>query len=290
MTALPVESRGASPWPPSGRLWSLWDIIMRKLPIHLVLEAGQKVEEARVVFNFLEHDDGRSPLTREEREDRVKVLTRLQSFAMVLQMDAAFPVLERAIKDLPNTLREFDITIGVVEDELRKRQAFFIAPDKAAFFEQDDLLKEDTRSKFPSAASELREAANAYACGLNTACVFHCARAAEIGTRALAKRLGCKFNQPLDEVELAPMLDQCEKVIGDMKNQKRSSKKKADLTFYSQAAFDFRLFKDAYRVHVAHARVSYTEPQALSILERSIEFFDALALRLKEPKPKKAAS
>jgi hypothetical protein len=282
----PVKAGEQFAWPQPYRLWSLYDL-MKQLPPYILLDLGEKIGEAWTIFHFISNDP-ETPLSADERKSLTATLTRLATIAHGLQMEISADALERAVKNPPETAREFETLINVVQTEVRKRQAFFIPPDRAKFFEKDDLLKEKTRDAFPSAASELREAANAYAVGLNTACVLHCSRAAEIGTRSLAKRLGCKFTQPLDEVMLHPMLEQCEKKIAEMKKLPAGARKTELLTFYSQAAFDFRLFKDAYRVHAAHARVSFTEPQALSILERTIEFFDALAAKLKEPKKKTA--
>lgn len=264
-----------------GRLWSLLEV-MRSVAPRALLKIGEGIEAMREVLTTMEQMRG--PLSNFQRHRLLQSMSELRILAGGFDMPVSAEVLDRADRAQPQTVAEFETILTVIETEVGQRQVFFVAPEKAKFFEKDDLLLERTRDAFPNAASELREAANAYAAGLNTGCVFHCARAAEIGTRALAKRLGCKFDRPLDEIDLHPMLEQCEKIIKDMKNRPRGATKTKDVTFYSQAAFDFRLFKDAYRVHVAHARVSYTEGQALSILERSVEFFDALSERLKEPK------
>ena len=70
-----------------------------------------------------------------------------------------------------------------------------------------------------------------------------------------------------------------------MKELLRGEFKDEELTFYSQAAVQFRYFKDAWRVRVAHARASYEESQALTVFNHTLEFFDVLATRLSEPEP-----
>jgi hypothetical protein len=67
-----------------------------------------------------------------------------------------------------------------------------------------------------------------------------------------------------------------------MKNLARGTFKDADLNFYSQAAVQFRYFKDAWRVRVAHARETYDETQSLKVFNHTLEFFETISTRLKE--------
>jgi hypothetical protein len=104
------------------------------------------------------------------------------------------------------------------------------------------------------ASKELVWAGNALACGLYTATVFHSMRAAEIGVRVLGKELGVEFpDKPLELAEWQSILDNCDSKIGAMKQLPRGTEKDDKLNFYSQAAVQFRYFKDAWRVRVAHA-------------------------------------
>ena len=260
---------------------------MRSVAPRALLKIGEGIELMRDAMRSFEELGG--PLNNNQLYRLHQSLSELRILAGAFDMPTSVEVLQRTERVQPKTVAEIEIILTVIEAEVGQRQVFYVPPERAKFFEKDDLLEELTKEKFPNAASELREAANAYAAGLNTACAFHCVRAAEIGTRALAIKLGCKFQAPIDEIDLHRLIDQCEAVINGMKQL--SKKKKGQLGFYSQAAFDFRLFKDAYRVHVAHARVSYTEPQALKLLERTVEFFDALAKgTLKEPTKRKRSS
>ena len=67
-----------------------------------------------------------------------------------------------------------------------------------------------------------------------------------------------------------------------MKGLPRGTYKDEELKFYSQAAVQFRYFKDAWRVRVAHARETYEESPAIQVFTHTLEFFDTLATRLKE--------
>jgi hypothetical protein len=52
--------------------------------------------------------------------------------------------------------------------------------------------------------------------------------------------------------------------------------------FYSEAATQFRYFKDGWRVRVARARATYEEAAALKILDHTKDFFEDLAPKLFE--------
>jgi hypothetical protein len=111
-------------------------------------------------------------------------------------------------------------------------------------------------------------------------------RAAEIGVRVLGRELGVEFpDKPLELAEWQNILDQCDAKIVAMKEMRRGVEKDEKLNFYSQAAVQFRYFKDAWRVRVAHARETYEEKAATRVFDHTLEFFETLATRLKEPKP-----
>jgi hypothetical protein len=67
-----------------------------------------------------------------------------------------------------------------------------------------------------------------------------------------------------------------------MKEMSRGQKDEI-LPFYSQAAVQFRYFKDAWRIRVAHARETYEEPAATRVFNHTLEFFETLSTRLQEP-------
>jgi hypothetical protein len=109
-------------------------------------------------------------------------------------------------------------------------------------------------------------------------------RAAEIGMRVLGHALGVSFpDKPLELAEWQNILDQADSKIVAMKQLPRGTNKDEELSFFSQSAVQFRYFKDAWRVRVAHARETYEEMQAIRIFDHTLEFFEALANRLKEP-------
>jgi hypothetical protein len=146
------------------------------------------------------------------------------------------------------------------------------------------ILQSTVTAAFPAASKEIVAAGNSLAVGLYTACVIHSMRAAEIGMRVLGGTLGVSFpDKPLELAEWQNILDQADSTIVKMKEMPRGTQKDDVLTFNSQAAVQFRYFKDAWRVRVAHARETYEEAPALRVFNHTLEFFETLATRLKEP-------
>jgi hypothetical protein len=157
----------------------------------------------------------------------------------------------------------------------------FVPQHRSEYYEQ--TLPNTVIAAFPTASKELVAAGNSLAVGLYTACVFHSMRAAEIGVRVLGKELSVSFpDKPLELVEWHNILDQADSKIVAMKALPGGTHKDEEVNFYSQAAVQFRYFKDAWRVRVAHARETYEESPALKVFSLTLEFFETLATRLEE--------
>ena len=108
-------------------------------------------------------------------------------------------------------------------------------------------------------------------------------RAGEIGVRALSEALGVQFNVPADQVEWRKHQNQIAGKITQIENGAKSAQRAADLEFYGQNAAQLQYFNDGWRIRAAHARATYDEGQAISVLNHTIELIDGLASRVKEP-------
>jgi hypothetical protein len=62
----------------------------------------------------------------------------------------------------------------------------------------------------------------------------------------------------------------------------KGAAKSDKLQFCSEAASQFRYFKDAWRNHVAHSRASYDSREAFAIWEHTRDFMCSIAKRLAE--------
>jgi hypothetical protein len=136
---------------------------------------------------------------------------------------------------------------------------------------------------FPLAKEDCREAVYCYALERNTACVFHSMRAAEIGLRALARRMNVKLPKH-KRLEWA----QWQEILREMKDKtdviaktvKAGPAKDDLLEFYNGAIGQFYGFKDEFRNQVMHVRGAYDEFEAVRALMRVRDFMEKLAEKI----------
>lgn len=150
------------------------------------------------------------------------------------------------------------------------------------YWDATKLIGAATRTAFPSSSSEIAEAGKAYCFEMADAAVFHCSRAYEGGARAMAVELKCEFGIPFNQVDLHPLLNNCEAKIQKMKDLPKSDTKAADIEFYSLAAANFRYFKDGWRIRAVHGRASFSLTEAERLIDRTVDFFEVLSRRLHE--------
>ncbi len=93
--------------------------------------------------------------------------------------------------------------------------------------------------------------------------------------------LGVTFPFDISLASWQNILDQIESKIKAMKDLPKSEKRDSDQRFFSEAATQFRYFKDGWRVRVAHARETYDEVQAIRVVDHVNDFFVTLAERLR---------
>ena len=252
---------------------------------------GELLADARVLFELdenFEEIDGERKLNENGRKDCSVELCRLLNVSKQLELTFSKALIESRIpiSNVPETEEAFNILVDAVRLELKNRLFLFVPPHRAEFYEMDSILSAATKIAFPTPYEELREAGNCLAAGMNSATVFHAMRAAEIGVRAFGSALGVAFpSHPLELADWQNILEQSESKIGDMRKLPKGTHKDEELYFYSQAAIQFRYFKDGWRVRAMHGRATYSEPQAKEILNHVRDFFESLAGRLKEQQP-----
>jgi hypothetical protein len=174
-------------------------------------------------------------------------------------------------------LKELDTLSFSFAEELRRNSCFRIATEKDKYFQKDDLFGAHVNTAFPSCADEIENAGNCYALQQNEACVFHCMRILERGLRALAKELGVTFSGTLDLQNWQNIIENVESAIKDLEKLPKSKYKSETLKLFSQAAMQFRWFKEAWRNHIMHGRDSYDDGRAHSIFGHVQELMQALA-------------
>jgi len=170
-----------------------------------------------------------------------------------------------------------------IQDEMAKILVMRIEKDRADYFDKVQLFGPEVATNFPSANYDIEEAGNCYATDRNTACVFHSMRVLEIGLRVLANDLQVTFPTPIELENWNTIIEKIESTIRDREKQlPKGMQKSEEMQFYSEAAKEFRYFKDAWRNHVAHSREKYGETEAYRVLCHVRDFMQHLASKLKE--------
>lgn len=254
------------------------------------IQLGAKIADARALFSpgiALQIEGewiGGNP--EEDKQELAKqlgeVLTELRELCERLDLPVSAALIESQVDAPPQTDGELDLLIRAVITELKTRLFLFVPPHAAKFYEWDEIVSDAVKLAFPSCSAEIRLAGSSFAASLYTACIFHAMRAAEIGVRALATDLQIQFPHPLKLTEWGAIQDKIDTAVKAIKQQPRTTKRDDDQRFYSEAAAQLRYFKDGWRLRAAHARETFTEQQAATVIEHVREFFETVAVRLSE--------
>jgi HEPN domain-containing protein len=266
------------------KLWSLMELL--EVHAEAFIALGRLIEQHITSFKVTGIFGTTLEFSKQPAE-LINFINIAKKYCVVLNLPISEKLWSNALQNPPQSHRELDILIEVITEEISSQLFFFIPSNRADYY--DWKLIEKIKSSvfpgitpFPNASKELMRASRCYTKGEYTACVFHTMRAAEIGLRALAIHLGIVF--PF-EITLAQWNDLITKVESTIKAQEKLPKSKAkdeELKFCSEAASQFRYFKNAYRIFVAHARESYDEDQALKIMQGTGDFIVSLSPKLKE--------
>ena len=248
------------------------------------IQLGEKIGDARVIMWITEQtkDSPGRELDDNEKDELKGHLDQMRRHCKELGLAISNAIIVKAIKNLPRTERELSAIINVVYEELKDRLFFFIPSERATHFNNLEVISDRTKENFPSIFRELRQAGNCIVGDLPTASVFHAMRALEIGLRALALQLEVSFPHPIELEQWHNIIEAIESKITNIVRQPKGKLKNDDLRFYSGAAIQFRYFKDAWRNHVSHARETYSDNEALEVLRHTVEFFEAISVKIKE--------
>ncbi|WP_135211456.1 hypothetical protein [Vitreimonas flagellata] len=273
-----------------GRLWSVLAMLKHYARDFLVI--GEKLQEIdwelalddTAIFAVVvpEGEDPPEPPPRKVSARVSSALTEIAEACRKLEMTVSAKLIcDSIVANQPTTGGEYQLLKRALYAELDSKLLFYCPADRVGFFDSDDILSADARQAFSTAYAELREAGSCFALGRFTGAVLHCMRAAEIGVKTMTRALG--HNPPnLDQEDWHPLILKCEKVIDTVRAMPKGADKEEFLKFYSQAAAQFRHFKDGWRVQAAHTRAPFSEGEARAILTATVSFFETLASRLSE--------
>jgi hypothetical protein len=284
------------------RLWSLYDMLLfyaAKLATGTMSLAhlhGRVDELARTIVLF-EAMSLASPRLHPFPESLRSILResvgkasgdKLVTVADNLEWLPVSPVVSAQLKRLREAAKrnlevdQMEVLLSELRENIRIELdsilCFMVKPEYRELFDQKDQpFGDDVADKFPDANRDIAAAGRCLALNENTASVFHSMRVLEHGLRALAKQFNVDFavdswHKVIKEIEVA---------INALRNTNRpgglTDAEREQITHCSEAASQFRYFKDAWRNHVSHARIMYTEPEALSVWTHVRDFMRSLA-------------
>jgi hypothetical protein len=199
----------------------------------------------------------------------------MASHCQTLQLPTAEGLIRNFVRDYERinpSWKETQIRMACIKEtfktELSNRLCLFVHAYKSQFYLSpldhitgDDLIIEGS---FHSVIYDLLNAGRCYAFEQNTASVFHSMRVLEKGLHALAIKIGVPEAPSLEQWH--NVIEQIESKIKDLHDLKKSVYKSETLKQYSDAALEFRYFKEAWRNHAVHSREKYTDTDALRVL------------------------
>ena len=170
-------------------------------------------------------------------------------------------------------------SFGDIQRELLRHIYFRIPHEERPFFENLQI-SERAGNAFPSSVRDIRAAGRGFALDEHTASVLHLMRALEFPLQAMADALGVTITNPNWHL----VLRDCETAIQNLGtgNPPTPPDWKDKKEFYSEAAINFRYFKDAWRNHTSHARLSFDKREAYEVLTHVAGFMDHLSQRIQE--------
>lgn len=158
--------------------------------------------------------------------------------------------------------------------ELAEPMFLYIEQDKRRLYELKAPFGEHVAQAFPDSTRDVAAAARCLALDEWTACVFHCMRVLEHGLRRVAGH----FSVPFAVDSWHKVLVAIEDGITRLRNQPNlTDDQRKEITLYSEAAAQFRYFKDAWRNHVSHGREHYDERDAARIYDHVRDFMQHMA-------------
>jgi HEPN domain-containing protein len=225
-------------------------------------------------------------------EAEIKRLTGLIQFSLHickrLEIGAAVDRAERLLNRFTRPMLFIDLEPEIrvlketIDDGLRYICFYHYPEEKRKAISRVEADWQSIFRQFPSAKSDAIEAVDCYALGHNKASVFHSMQVLEKGLSALASDVNETFT-----------VEQWGQIIGKIEGKIRGMQdngipglskgdKDARLQFLSEAAKEFRYFKDGWRNYVSHGHADYDDDEAKRVVEHVRSFMNHLSTRLSE--------
>lgn len=184
----------------------------------------------------------------------------------------------KATPDQKRLVHHIELLYSTMLAEMKSISFRSVPPDRSRFCDPKWLSDTDIPNKFPISFIELQRSGDCYSLGQPTAAVFHSMRALESGLAALAE----EFTIPHVQSNWQNLIEQIEAAIRKLGTQSKSQQKLDDEKFFGSAAAHLYFVKNAWRNHVSHMRESYSDGEALKILQNTYQYIESLCPRLRE--------
>ncbi|MFD0986748.1 hypothetical protein [Methyloligella solikamskensis] len=275
------EFEAAERWRP-GRLWSLLDM----LRFH-----ADKFVNLLNLLNLIENlltDPESFFQTEGNTQLAVERLTELETLLQALRLNVSLKKAQQLKMLMAGGNAEMGLLAKSYCEQLRERieheldgKALYFVSNNARLLDSDEpAFGQRVDECFPSARFDIEEAGKCLALSRGTAAVMHLMRAAEVGLGCLASALKVdasneNWNSLLNDIEKEIRSRTAATHGQDWKDREEP--------FFTESATHFRLMKNAWRNHAAHARVKYTTEEAGEIYQSVRAFMRHLSKRLREP-------
>jgi hypothetical protein len=267
------------------KLISLWQMIRFN-----AMEAANKVAHLNILE--MEVDDERikqgtdSVFGKEGQKRLLAFLAAVKDFCKTFELKSTLARVEQfsiELAEKPHLNMVVCSEIGGIHtsiiDELDKRYCAFIPSDKVEFFEQNKLFGDDVWGAFPEARDEIKSVGNCLAADLNTACVFHLMRVAEIGLQKLARSLKVKLPCQIEFATWGNITSAISDELQKIKSSRKTSARDKKLQHCSQLLLDIKAFQYLWRDPVSHLRGTFDALQARSAFNHVNGFMQKVSIK-----------
>ena len=246
-----------------------------------------KLETLGFQIKILEMTKGRPEALADEFYARLlQFLNDLKQECLELELIQSGKHIDRIVRHVANK-RDHDYMLihlkdleAGIRDEGERHLVINIPAERGKLLQLEGPgFWSDVFTNFPSANADCESSVFCYACNESTASVFHSMRILECGLKALSDALGLPFGSDVWHVAI----DRIESEIRELERAWPKGQNKSDfLKFYSEAAKEFRYFKDGWRNYVSHRLSVYDAPQAFSTMTHVRDFMLTISSRLPE--------
>jgi hypothetical protein len=260
-------------------IWSLLDMAERFRVATFATVMAQMRESAALIDFSIPNG---AELVRVALKDADKEFKELKlSLVLRTQWQRLLERSETAsLQEIKILIREMNNNLLV---ELDSAWFLIIPADRRFPYEQPSpIFGQDVHSAFPDARRDIAASGRCYALDEWTACVIHLMRALEHGLRWLADQVGLG-QEAVSNENWKNVIDQIEKKIRELEALPKSDDKRKRTQFFSEAAIQFRWFKDAWRNYAMHSHEHYDEREGAIIFLHLSDFFRHIGAEAMRP-------